>query len=98
MSERNPIDALEDALIDAAGSAFLVDQFVTHGEHTDDAEKALHHVNRLLSADMKALRRAFDVLHAAERVPRRAKGKGRAKPTRGVVVPLVRPETPDDAA
>ncbi len=56
---RSPRDLLEDAIIDLEGSVFLVDQFVAHGEHTDDAERALHHVNRLLAADMKAVREAF---------------------------------------
>lgn len=67
------MDALENAIDDVMGSAFLVDQFITHGEHTDDVDRALHHVNRLLEADLKELRKAFDVaFHDAH-----GKNKGR---------------------
>ena len=57
---RNPVlaafDKIEDAIADMEGSAFLVDQIVTHGESFDNASRALHHVNRLMLADTETLR------------------------------------------
>ncbi len=49
------LDIIEDAQINLAGSAFLLDQCVTHGEHFDGQERAICHVTRLLVADVAEL-------------------------------------------
>ena len=51
-------DIIEDAQINLAGLAFLLDQCVTHGEYFDDQERAIHHVTRLLMADFAELEAA----------------------------------------
>ena len=56
---------IEDALIDMAGSAFLLDQIATHGDSMDDQDRAYVHVARLLIADMVELRAEFDRVHEA---------------------------------
>jgi hypothetical protein len=54
------LDIIDDARTNVEGSAFLLDQCVTHGEHLDDQERAIVHVTRLLLADVAALDVAND--------------------------------------
>jgi hypothetical protein len=74
------LDIIDDARTNVDGSAFLLDQCVTHGEHLDDQELAIVHVTRLLLADVAALEAANDKARAMILDPagKRAR-KGRAQ-------------------
>jgi hypothetical protein len=56
------MNTIEIALIDAEGTAFLIDRAVTHGG--DDPSRCIDHLSRHLSRDMAELRKAFTDAHA----------------------------------
>ena len=85
------LDRIETAIIDMQGSAFLFDQIVTHGQHFDDAARAMHDVNRLMQLDSENLRAAFDKAHKAIKGSKREKDEDEDEGANNVV-PLARPE------
>ena len=61
--DRDPLDRIEDAMINVEGSTLLLDMVVLHGQHfpSDRArQRATFHANRLLAADVAELRRVFE--------------------------------------
>ena len=55
------LDLIESALVDAEGTAILIDQAVTQGG--DDPERCVDHLSRHLSRDMAELRRFASIGH-----------------------------------
>lgn len=69
-ADRDPLDRIEDALLNVEGSTLLLDMVVTHGQHlpSDHARRsAAFHANRLMVADVAALRRVFEAVSSTER-------------------------------